>query len=392
MILSTKTISEVFSYDDFSFLQPESNHEQLWRALVNCSSEEYTSEKAEEVIIYGFENVSQYSLVSMGDITIGFRIDIILFLTKILNQVGWIDTTGKYIINSDENVISIAKWIFGEGAYRDKGILEIIGREERGVLGLYDLLLFRLFCCADRGGDIFNLSRALSKHGNINAPTSGSYHDIVVEEMREISQQIFYIFKSQFIDKKINIFTEIDNITADEVCGKYFTYIKSELESGNISNEDFIKQLMIIKSNMKSFIIYQLGNNIIDSGIGCGYYDFTGVKDEKGIRHEINDYLFNFCFNPQIDENNYIIFIEYLLLNYSHAFEFRSTVYKLNLNDVTKALEKDQLITYWRENSSKIKKLNYEHLDRKVYTSNYVATFSDHLVSVYEFLDKLLEG
>jgi hypothetical protein len=67
---------------------------------------------------------------------------------------------------------------------------------------------------------------------------------------------------------------------------------------------------------MKSFIVYQLGNTVIDQGIGCGYYNPNGNKDKKENNITFNDYLFEYCFNSQKQGKNYKHFLDYLLLNF----------------------------------------------------------------------------
>lgn len=142
---------------------------------------------------------------------------------------------------------------------------------------------------------------------------------------------------------------------------------------------------------MKSFIIYQLGNTLIQSGIGCGYYDASGKKDEKGISKAINDYLFEYCFNPSRNENNYRHFLDYLLINFSRVLKGRGNIgFMPNLPEFTKVLFKDQLTEYWKINCNNIKTKGYENEDKKVFTSNYVASYALDLESTFKVLDELL--
>ena len=393
-ILSKKPIGEVFK-KEFSFSVSEDTHEELWRVLVNTDSKEFKVEKSNEIISYSLDVLPQYSILEIESIGIGFRNTLTYFIAKLLDKIGWTDSEREHgYNNTDENVIKISEWVFGEEDHAQKGILNILGKEERGVIGLYDLLLFRLKCRSGRGGDLFNLSRALIKHGDPKAPTSGMVRDIVVEEMREISQRVFQIFKSQYIDKDKNIFNEIDKLTLENACGKYFDYVKVKTESGDIKN--IKEKLFSLQSRMKAFIIYQLGSTTISSGIGCGYYNVTGKEDEKnnkGISQSTNNYLFEHCFNPQKNENNYRYFLDFLLINFLYIPEGYSNKLKYipHINAFLGVLDQKKLKAYWNEHGSKIKSKNYDSEDRNIFTANYIASYKEDLKSTFEVLDEFIK-
>ncbi len=130
----------------------------------------------------------------------------------------------------------------------------------------------------------------------------------------------------------------IDKITLEDISGKYLDYINSNISSGKVKNVN--ETVSGLKSNLKSFIIYQLGNSLISLGVGCGYYDPTGNEDKKGIKLQINDYIFGICFEPS-DDDKYEHFLDYLLINLSHnsPLDPRS-VFSPNVNEFTKVLEK----------------------------------------------------
>lgn len=390
-ILYDKTLDVVLAGDTFSFSESENTHQQLWRVLVNSSREEFSIEKSKEIIYYALNNLPQYSLLEIGSIGVGFRSNLTLFIAKLLNEVGWSDEERKHINNTDDNIAEIAKWIFGESDYVGQGVLDILGKEDRSIIGLYDLLLFRLYCCADRGGDMYNLSRSLARHGNSKAPTTGNTGVIVVEEMREMSQKVFKDFKSQFIDKKKNIFDEIDNLTINDVSGKCLNFINAKVESGAITGLE--NRLSVLKSNMKAFIVYQLGSAEINNGIGCGYYNTSGDKDQKGINQAMNDYIFGYCFNPKNNENNHMHFLNYLLVNFSHVIGHSGSFrWVPNINEFTKVLDKDRLNTYWKEQSSSIKSRKFELENRVVFTANYIASYADYIEVTYKVLDEFINN
>ncbi|MGE3341223.1 MAG: P-loop NTPase fold protein [Candidatus Altimarinota bacterium] len=389
-ILLEGDIVDVFAQDEYANTRSEKTHEQLWTVLINSPNQEYKVEKSIEVINYAIQILPNHSLLEIESIDVGFRSTLVFIIAKLLDQVGWTDEEGKHSSrNTTENVTKIADWIFGENDHEGNSVLEILGEESRGIMGFHDLILFRLRCCSDRGGDIYNLSRALSKHGDQNAPTEGNTKDILVEEMREISQKVFSIFKTSFIDKGINIFDEIDKLTLDDACGNYSNYVGQKVESGSVDNINY--RLSALKSGMKSFIIYQLGNYVINLGIGCGYYDISGKNDGKAINMAVNDYLFDRCFNPEINQNNHMHFLDYLLINLSHTFgHSRETKYIPNINEFTKVLDRERLTVYWEKNRNAIKAKNYDTNERQVITFNYTASYNEDLEGVYKVLDELI--
>ncbi|WKZ29432.1 MAG: P-loop NTPase fold protein [Patescibacteria group bacterium] len=384
-----KSIDDVLSTSDFSYDCPESNREQLWKVIINSLSE-FKSVVGSKLIVHLLGNMQNYSLFTNQVIGVGLRDDLDIFLTRLLDQVGWKDQKGEHTDNTPENISEIAEWVFGEGRHAGQSVLLTLAKEDRGTLGLYDLLCFRLFCSADRGGDIFNLSRALSKHGDPNAPTDGSIREIAIGEMREISQAVFGIFKSQYIDPGKNIFDLIDGLSLADFAGKYQAYIEGKVTSGEIENAE--TTVADLKSRMKSFITYQLTNTYISSGVGCGYYDPSGKEDAGGISHSVNDYLFGTCFNPSVAGKNYEHFLDYLLINFASTFESRGgREYTPHINEFTKILDKSKLAEYWREHATTIRGLNLTEKEKTVITSNYSASYKDDLAGVFQVLDKLIE-
>ena len=69
----------------------------------------------------------------------------------------------------------------------------------RRILGINDMLEFRLHCSMDRGGDMFNLSNALGYHEDENYKHDGAIANLVKIQMRNISQKCFSIFSDRFI-------------------------------------------------------------------------------------------------------------------------------------------------------------------------------------------------
>lgn len=387
-IVAGKSIEEVLAREEFSYTKNENSHELLWRVITN-SLAEFDNETGNKLILFLTKHIIEHSLFSNSEVGLGLRDDLDLLLTILLNQAGWKDKLGKHRNNTDENVAEIAEWIFGEDRHKGQGILDTLSGESRGILGFYDLIAFRLFCSADRGGDIFNLQRALAKRGNPEAPTQGLVKNIAIEEMREISQKVFDIFNHQYIKKNRNIFREIDSLTLKDFASQYTVYVEEKIAAGEIKNiDDSIKSL---KSKMKSFIIYQLGNELINLGVGCGYYDIAGKEDKHGIRKEINDYLFTNCFNPSIDPLNYEHFIDYLFVSFASVFAAEhGRDFIPHINEFTRILLPEMLAGYWKENGEKIKALKLEKRDKVVITANYRAAYKEDMPKVFELLDDLV--
>jgi len=388
-IQAGETVEKVLSQEEFSYFNNENNHEYFWRVVTN-SSYDFDKEVGAKLIEYLLNNIQYYSLFTDKEIGLGLRDDLCLFLVKLLNIVGWSDEKGGHSHNVSENISEIAEWIFGEGKHLGHGVIEKLSQENRGLLGLYDLLVFRLFCCVDRGGDVFDVQRALSEHGNPSYPTEGRLKSIVVDEMREITQKIFQIFVSQYIDKKINIFELADEVTLSDFTGKYNLLVEQKIASGEVKN--LLENFGALKSRVISFVVYQLGNSFIDSGIGCGFYDLAGNEDGNGIKTKMNDYLFSDCFNPEKNLKNYEYFVNYLLINFVRVSSLeKHDSYAPSIKEFTKVILEDRLVGYWKMNRVAIKALELQNQSKVIYTGNYSATYNLDIEPIYKMLDDLCE-
>lgn len=388
-IANGKTVKDVLSRDEFSYSKSENSHEQFWKVVIN-SVYDFNASTAANLINYLLNNIVNYSLLTYEDIGVGLRGDLSFFLVKLLDVAGWADQAGKRRANTEENISEIAEWVFGEKRHEGNSVIDVLGKEERGILGLYDLLAFRLFCSADRGGDVFNLTRAIAKHGNPFAPTEGLISNIATEEMREISQRVFDIFNKQYIEKNKNIFDLIESLSLPDLAGKYSDFVNQKISEEVVGDVD--KHIGALKSRIKLFTIYQLGNSLVSFGVGCGYYDPTGKEDKKTIKALVNKYLFETCFNPTISQKNYEHFVDYLLINFTSVFGSEDgRGYTPHLDEFTKVLEREMLNKYWKNNSTAIKALNLTTYDKIIYQGNYNASYKNDLPKVFEELDKLIQ-
>ncbi|MDO8654588.1 MAG: P-loop NTPase fold protein [Undibacterium sp.] len=377
----------IFSAKQFSFSKGDFARDELWRIIVN-SRNEFSKDLGPNTLRYLIKNIQHYSLLKREEIGAGSRKNLVYSLLKVLDSSAWGANLNTRRNNSVENILEIADWIFGEHTHADEGVIATLTRPERGVLGLYDLMIFRLYCSADRGGSFFNLHRALSIHSNANALTSGSMTEIAKEGMREISQMAFNIFKTRYILPEKNIFEEIKKLALQELAGECSGYIIERIENGDVNQEEIDLLISAEKYGIQSFVIYQLGNSVINSGIGCGFYDEEGNDNKKDIASKINDYLFSHCFNPEIDSGNFEHFLDYLLSQFSRSFGFDDGVkYLPNISELTKILQPERLKVYWETNKGAILERKFLSIKKNVTTSGYIASYESDLPSVYKMLD-----
>ena len=393
-ILDGTEINDIFAQEEFAAKYGEDSHQQLWRIVVN-SANNFNGAIGRKFIDFLLQQIPTYSLMEIPDIGIGLRDTSTYYLLKILDSSGWKSASGNSLNNSDENVVRIAEQIFGEMDFSGQGILDVLSMPEKGVLGIFDLMIFRLQCSADRNGDVFNVTRGLSKHGSPTAPTSGLTSAIAIEEMREISQKVFRIFESQYIESDRNFFECVDQLTLSDLTGQFFDYLSECVNSGKISEEKVGVEIQAQKSKIKGFVIYQLANKLVSSGVGCGVYDPDGTEDKNGIAIKMNDYLFDFCFNPKNNVSNYEYFLDFLLLNFAQVFTFdfeSSERYQASLGEFVKVLDHGRLGKYWKGNRIAILQQNYVSREKVVRASNYSVSYEVHLPRVFDALDKFVDS
>jgi hypothetical protein len=390
-ILDGTPIREVLSGSEFSPSNGEEPYQQFWRVVAN-SAREFRGRTGDGIIDYLLDHIQEHSLLEIEKIGIGFRASACYRIIKLLDVLGYVDESGGHVNNTNENVLRIAERILGEAKYAGKGVLETLAQTDRGPIGLFDLMLFRLQCSADRGGDIHNVTRALSLHESPDNPTSGLVV-IAVAGMREISQRVFKIFDDQYITTRKNLFDAIDHLSLDDFTGKFHVRVSDRISSGDVSKEDVERAVAATKSRMKGFITYQLANSFISSGVGCGYYDETGREDKHGIAKRVNDYLFNECFGPAGGLKNYEHFLDYLLMNLASTFMFENDehyTHRARIEAFTKVLDKEELAQYWEKNEKAIRALNLVTSEKVVHTLNYSASYKERLNEVFGVLDQLL--
>jgi len=388
------SISSILMSSDFELTRGENSHDQFWRVLVN-KSHDFTNAQAEDAIDTLIKYLPRYSAFSNDDQ--GLRQRSIYSLLRLLDRVGWGRFSGGRPSNSADNIIEIAWRLFGENTYRGKSLLERLASPERGVLGWNDLMIFRLECSSDRGGQLYNLQKALIVHQDKSAATSGLVSELALMEMRKLSQEVFSLFKRTYIDSQRNFFAEVNDEPVDIFLGTAFVeHIGEASKNAELAEDDSLSRKVAIARNIVNiFVIYQLSNSNPPngSGVGCGYYDESGSKDGDGIAKVMNDYVFDTCFNPEIHESNIFLFLDHCLSHLSNSFfSGRNEGGYIAIRETLPGgLDAIAMGNYWIKYREQIRGLKLHTSERCVFTSNYTAFYCDDLDGVFTVLDELAD-
>lgn len=391
-VIEGAAIETVLSDPEFKLSHGEVAHDQFWRILVS-QSYEFKNVAANDSIDTLVRYLPKYSSVDVADR--GLRHRSIYTLIRLLDRAGWGRTDGKRLPNTPQNVIEIAYRIYGEDKHTGRSLIEQLAIEDRNVLGWFDLMLFRLQCSADRQGQIYNLHTALIVYDDLHAPTSGRVTGLAIAGMRTISQRIFALFESRYIATKRNLLDDVDAISDAELLGASAEFYLAEAKTNGTEGrlQDLIHGT---RSMMKTFTVYQLANRKAGtgSGVGCGYYDVTGTADGGEIAKHINDYMFDGCFNPEINKRNVEHFLDYCLCNLTSGIwsEGDEDGYHPTPQGLANELNADMLADYWKKHGKAIKERNFTASDKRVVTLNYVATYAENLPRVFDVLDQIQSG
>lgn len=394
-VLNGASINSILASPDFELAQGDLAHDQFWRLLVN-QSHNFTSALAEEAIETLVEYLPRYSALKNDDR--GLRLRSIYSLLRLLDRAGWGRTLGRRLLNNPENVVEIAWRIFGEKAYRGRGLLERLVSPDRGLLGWNDLMLFRLQCSADRRGQLHELHRALIVDQDEMAETTGLVSKLALLAMRKLSQEVFALFKRTYIDAGRNFLAEANETPAADFLGIAFAQFQVKtLENPEPERvgASISQRVAAVLNGVKSFVIYQLSNALPPngSGVGCGYYDERGVENGGGIAQLMNRYLFDVCFNPKIHADNVILFLDHCLTNLSSPFYSGrdDEGYVATKASLLSGLDPKEMGIYWRQHGAHIRGRELETIQRYVHTSSYIASYRDDLNGVFAVLDELAD-
>jgi hypothetical protein len=386
-------IDSVLTSSEFQLKRGEHAHDQFWRVLVN-QSHDFTSAVAQDAIDTLMDYLPRYSVIKDNDR--GLRQRSIYSLLRLLDRAGWGRTTGRRLTNRPENVIEIAWRIFGEHSHQGKGLLDRLASADRGILGWNDLMLFRLYCSEDRQGQLFNLYSALILQQDENAETTGLVSKLALMGMRRISQEVFSLFKQAYIDSQRNFLKEVNEAPVKEFLGKAFPLVDINNSRESQVRHASVNQLVsTARSIVKSFVIYQLANDLYPngSGVGCGFYDESGKDDNGGIAKLMNEYMFGFCFNPNIENDNALLFLDYCLMNLSDSFFLGTDKegFFASKHTLPGSLNPKEMGKYWRKHQEVVRQRAESNRDRYVITSQYKALYSEDLDGVYSALDELAD-
>lgn len=387
-----ESISTVLASSDFMLEQGEHSHDQFWRLLIN-KSYDLSQTVADDAIDTLIDFIPKYSLVT--DDMVSLRQRSIYSLLHLLDRGGWDRSAAPQRHNTQENIREIASRIFGDHGHEGKDIIGRLASTERGVLGWNDLMLFRLQCSADRQGQLHNLQSALVKHEDPTASTTGYVDALARIGMRGLSQQVFALFKSTYIDQERNFYDDV-NDTPD---GEFFGTTGRLAATGDSPSADETQlrplavRIASLRSSVARFVIYQLSNILgpAGSGIGCGFYDARGTGDAAEIARLMNDYVFEFCFNPELRQENAYHFTDYCLANLSNSFFTDSDQVDFipTRSGLVGGFDAQALGRYWARHHAVIRQANALVQERYVYTANYTASYRDDLEQVYYVLDEL---
>ena len=387
------SIASVLMSPDFKSGLREYAHDQFWRVLVN-QSHDFTHAVAEDAIDTLVNYLPRYSAIANDDR--GLRQRSIYSLLRLLDNAGWGRSSGRRLPNTSENVVEIAWRIFGERAYAGKGLLQRLAGSDRGVLGWNDLMIFRLQCSADRQGQLFNIHSALVVHQDESAATSGLVSNLALMGMRRLSQEVFSLFKRTYIDHQRNFYAEVNDTPDSAFLGEFSSQL-SPHASSDIQSEQgadsLVRRISYARSIVKSFVIYQLSNPKPpnQTGVGCGYYDEHGTADGGAIARLMNEYVFGFCFNPEIHKDNVFHFLDHCLSHLSNPFFSggEKEGYFASKSEILGGLDPKEMGRYWAQHQEHIRQRELHLKERYVITSNYTASYCEDLAGVFVVLDEL---
>lgn len=217
-------------------------------------------------------------------------------------------------------------------------------------------------------------------------------------EMRSLSQQVFAHFKRAYIEPGRNFIAEAGAVSADAFFGQAFAHLHEQASLDPASEEGnttIARRVAAARSSVASFVIYQLSNALPPngSGVGCGYYDESGTEDGGGISRLMNEYVFDFCFSPVVDDENVLLFLDHCLAHLSRPFHTGRDEegYVATKSGLPGGLDPQAMGRYWLTHRDHIRGLGLQDSGRCVFLPSYTAFYRDDLVGVFAVLDELAE-
>lgn len=379
VIAGTKTIEDILASDKFSLKHGLRVQDEFWRVLVN-SSYELEPAQATEAIHQLVDALPNYPAADNGGR--GLRLRSIYSLATLLDRVGYgAPRSGR--IRDNVNVREIAARIMGEPNKFSPSLIERMVAPERGALGWNDLMGFRMVCCIDRVHSLSNVYRGLLQFEDPSATGTGEVQVLAINSLRRLSQSIFKLFKKRYIEAKVNFYLAVDKVTDEEIFGARESH---EGASGGSESS------AVTRSTIKSFVIYQLANNLsgTSSTVGCGVYDEEGKADQGGIRDAMARYLLDFCFDPTVRLEHALVFGDFCVCSTRGKVNpvlDESTALSIEVT-LTQILPKDDLASFWRKHRDGLRSQLLQ-VDRQIVSHNFQATYKDTLPMVFSVLDSM---
>lgn len=381
VIAGNKTIKEILSSDQFSLKNGQQVQDEFWRVLVN-SSHELQQPQVTEAIEQLINSLPTYS--SLEDGGRGLRQRSIYTLATLLDRAGY-GAPQFDRIRDNINVREISERIMGEPNKFTPSLIERLAAPERGALGWNDLMVFRLVCSIDRHGSLGNVYKGLLQFEDPTANGSGEVSLLALNSMRRMSQTIFKLFKKRYIDARVNFYLVVDDVSDAEIFGA--------VESPK-GNSDTAETPAVVRSTIKSFVIYQLANDLrgTGTGVGCGVYDEEGKNDQGSIRTAMARYLLDFCFNPTLRAEHALAFGDFCVcsIRESAIHVFGEPTASSIETTLTQILPKEDLAAFWVKYRDYFRS-ELLHLDRQIASHNSLTTYRDKLPIVFSVLDLIVE-
>ena len=375
-----ESIDKVLSREVFSVRHNDRAQDQFWRILIN-NAHRLDAASANDAINKLVEFLPMYSCSRQGDQSLRQRS--IYSLVLLLDRAGFGAPRGDRARDSSD-VTQIAERIFGISKIFPVSLIDQLIEPTRGTLGWNDLMLLRLSCNIDRGGQVHNICTALLRIEDPEAIVSGEVARLSVDSMRRFSQEIFARFRREYIDLGRNFLAEVNRVTPVEIYGN------TRPHDGSATTPS-LTAVYEVRSSIKSFVIYQLTDDSGFNGIGrgCGTYDESGSSDCGGIRSAMLTYLFDVCFDPLEDERNAIEFgdfcIRALRSPLFHSLDGQHPgAYEAAMTDY---LPRDRLTAFWADHGEHIKR-QLGKADQTDHENNDAATHRSYQLEAFAILDR----
>ena len=232
----------------------------------------------------------------------------------------------------------------------------------------------------------------------MSAPTSGLVNGLALRGMRKLSQRVFALFKRSYIDAGRNFIAEAYEVPIAALLGQAFVHLRDEAsQDAALRHGDttLASRVAAARFFAGSFVIYQLSNSLAPNGagVGCGYYDEVGTEDSGGISKRMNEYVFDFCFNPKVDGDNVLRFLDHCLAHLSSPFQTGRDEdgFVATKAGLPGGLDPKAMGMYWQRHRDHIRGLGLQDSGRCVFTPHYTAFYRDDLAGVFAVLDELAE-